>query len=285
MKTPSSLPTPQPRPDAHRYPLAALQLVKTYTRASYEEEFGIQAPPFDAARRPQAWFDSTASGRPDEPYVINYYGPGQRLMMKETITVRAAGAPNLPGEYRWEQWTVAPTAATYAGGTVNPLHLCGEPEAWSLRSDIFHDTGDFLDISEAPGFTYPADEPRRCWQIGTLRAGLLLNVRNAQGVDRPGQWRKEADGYTWVPAVLQTDSEQPWVPVPMRKLDNDEQLVATLTGWVVERPDLAPPESGGGGLSAADRAKLDEVAASVAGAAVKLDAVLALLRVIALPKG
>src|ERR1700733_14178395 len=55
----AQVPSAQPQPNAPAYGTNVLQLLPTYTRASYLAAFGKQAPAYDMTRPPKAWFDST----------------------------------------------------------------------------------------------------------------------------------------------------------------------------------------------------------------------------------
>jgi len=222
------------KPDLPQYPLTALNLFPDLTRESYEKAFGIQPPPFDANRPPKLWFDTSATAG---NYIRLSINPDMSVSFPPmTMTQELAASVNLPGAYRYAKRTVAPTAAVSnlpnSDGGFVPIpvpadQLSTAAEAAQLAAElggiVTEDRSWF-----ASGITW-GPEQRRMFEVvlGTVawNVGYLLQRQAINGVGAPGAWKDAA----WIPATQATaplDPNVKAVPVPVRTLDPDEEIVA-----------------------------------------------------------
>ena len=253
-----------PAPPAEAaYPVDKLNLFPRLTRASYQDLYGVQPPPWDPARRTKCWFDTSVldnfKGDPDHEIALyEVFDPesptGTRPM---AITIREAISVNLAGAYIYPAYTVAPTKAlqfapdSIVGKPVNAELLCLRADAIALATEIGAAPGDVLEIF--PGGLFTVDwtgEPRRSWAIywkgEPHHAAALLRQKYAKGVGAPGSWDLQGTMPLWVPARVETGEQDSRleVPVPMRRLFEYEKLAKNLfSGWLVQRKDLTPPST------------------------------------------
>lgn len=248
-----------PQPDAAQYPISALYLFREYSRQTYQQATGKQAPPFDPSRPPKGWWDDAATGA---PYLVAHGGG----VMELSIPKDQARTVNLPGAYTYPAWTEPdPTTATTAGGgALNPVWLSEVNDAAALAAEINDQLGLGVSLELAQGYVYPAHETRRVWLVRGMAAGLLLQARNKQsGVGAPGRWVLQDDGLSWHPETQATGNGRGWLPVPIRPLADNERLeLQALGGSVVVRTDKAEPAAGG--YTAQDRARDDKAARQIA---------------------
>jgi hypothetical protein len=258
-------------PDEPYYPIERLWLFDRHTRATWEQTFGEQAPPWDKGRRIKRWSDTTALegvADPDNQLVeYNYFDLTSRSFKKLVLTAREAALPNLPGRYVYPKYVVEPTPAVVAG----PPPLAPQP----LRSDLLSrkEEADALatelgadEVVESEGFASGPfqirwnGELRRQWlvRIGSeyYNAGLLLKSKHANGIGAPGKWEKTPGGPTWISFAQDTGEQdvRPEIPIPCRLLDPREALHVTPFGVLVYRKDrpseLNPQPSGDAMLAA-----------------------------------
>ena len=131
-------------------------------------------------------------------------------------------------------------------------------------------------IDEGDGKDFPVvygvDEMRRMWAVlfkgQAVNAGLLLQVRNAQGVGAPGTWDLSGASPQWnsaPPMVHGRGDALPERPVPTRALLPNERLLVGLlgVGVVVQRTDRVRADTGASGFTTVDRTMLQEIWAAV----------------------
>jgi hypothetical protein len=242
-------------PDQAAYPIEKLWLFDRHTRATWEQAFGAQAPPWDKARRIKRWADSTALDEGADPaghlVEYTYFDFSSRSFQKFVLTAAEAAAPNLPGRYVYPKYVIEPSPAVVVGPAPlapQPLSadiLAHKEEAEALAAELGAE-----EVVEAATFTSGAfriewnGERRRQWllRIGaeSYNAGLLLKSRHAYGVGAPGQWERTPGGPVWVSFVQDTGEQdpRPEVPIPCRPLFEQEALHITPFGVMVYRQDL-----------------------------------------------
>lgn len=74
-------------------PIQEIFLFKTYSRESYKQEYGVDAPPFDQTKDPKYWFDSAARSKADRRGIVRY---DQVLLMSERGDKVLAGPDGAP---------------------------------------------------------------------------------------------------------------------------------------------------------------------------------------------
>ncbi|MEQ1886220.1 MAG: hypothetical protein ABL967_14235 [Bryobacteraceae bacterium] len=276
MNTPSSIAAALPQPESARYSTDALALFKTYTRDSYFTEFGVQAPAWDPARPPKAWFDSSASANISQATktysILGQQSDGTWTLQSMTLTAAEAAAVNLPGAVEYPQYRPASTRTTRAGQSINPIYMVLEDDARAVMTEVggtglFDEGALSRNAVSYPKASYPADEQRRIWafQVNGQQyfAGLLLASKYGLGVGWPGRWDFSRGYPLWVsdppPPTGIADSRPP-VPAPVRTLLPSERLQAGPMGIgvVVARLDLEEA-SAAGGFTPADRAMLQKI--------------------------
>ena len=273
MTTPVCIPQNPAQPDQAIYGLSALQTVPTFTRASYLAAFGVQAPDFDAAEPPKYWFDSRAdTSNPANLAIyeqVELSGLSAQIEQMQLPAAQAASV-NIPGLLVYPPYVIAPTAATISGQPISPDVLSSYQDAvnlaasWGLGSSAVFDG----DPTVGPFFVlYPSSETRRQWMIlfngVSENAGICLAEMYAQGIGYPGNWDLTGAEPVWTPALAPADGitsgvPQPGteVPVPVRALLPNEEIIATLGGAMVARTDMSSAATDTGGFGAADRATL-----------------------------
>lgn len=263
---PLSVPSPLPQPRRRQYATSALNLFTGlgspglnggYSRQSFLDAFGVDAPPFDPSRPTQSWFDSTA--KPDGTYEYNVLGRnhlGLPTLEKKTMLGKDARVVNLTGGTEYPTYVVEPTngyqdLGSWGHASINPVYLSTKEQAEELMKE-WTDLGlNCHDLHEQndPNFPYvwPDDEERRVWiftcdgagDTGWVYPGVALADKNAEGVGHPGEWDlsdMEAEGPKWLPD--EDPPEQPADPnnvivMPLRDLKDNERLILASAGMTV----------------------------------------------------
>jgi hypothetical protein len=242
-------------PNEPYYPIERLWLFDRHTRATWEQTFGEQAPPWDKVRRIKRWADTTALEGVDDPanelIEYNYFDLTSRSFKKLVLTRQEAALPNLPGTYVYPKYVVEPTPAVVTGPpplAPQPLRadlLSRKEEAQALAAELGVD-----EVVESQGFTSGPfriewkGESRRQWlvRIGPeyYNAGLLLKSKYANGIGAPGKWEQTPRGPVWVSFAQDTGEQdvRPEIPIPCRPLDPREALHVTPFGVLVYRKDI-----------------------------------------------
>ena len=215
-----------------------LQIVPTYTRASYRQEIGQEPPPFDASRPIKRWFDPN----PKPSYFVFSDGRFEVFLIADSL----ARTVNLPGVMQYPAYEVKPTPAvtvsTMGGETfpVDPSYLSTNAEAVSMAADLGLPASAVSEnVLGGPYFIDYRGDDRRMWMIersgGKKNVGSLLAQRNRNGVGSPGRWDVSGAEPVWVTEVRETGEgdDRPETPVPVRPLNADEKLRNTLAGWVI----------------------------------------------------
>ncbi len=228
-------------PDEPFYPIDRLYLFDRFDRMSWERTFGEQAPPFDPARPPKRWADTSALegvADADAKFVeYDYFDFGSRTFKKLRLTAREAATPNLPGAYVFPKYEPAPTPAVVrhpdrGASPLNPVMLSTREEAEALRQELGGESVVENTMSEAGPFRVDwQGERRRMWlvRIGNqyYNVGLLLARKYRYGVGAPGEWSFSPIGQpTWTPKRQATgeNDPRPEVPVPTRTLAANEAI-------------------------------------------------------------
>lgn len=271
MSNPISQPVVPPQPNEESYGAQALALFKTFTRATYLNTFGVQAPAYDPSRVIKAWFDSTVdTSDPANVAVYKIVGQdpnGNWTLRQMVIPTQEAATVNLPGTIMYPPYVVAPTQATRGGSGINPLYLSLESDAQALMPEIGGTT--IVDEGNTAVFpvVYPQNEPRRVWDIvfqgQPLNVGLLLNAKYAKGVGAPGHWDTSHNDAIWIPdppAPAGLDDTRPPRSMPVRDLLPNEKLQTGLMGVGIIRTDLQQSQAEAAGqFTPDDRATLKQI--------------------------
>lgn len=269
---------PQPaQPNQPQYHLSVLNLFPVYpTRAAYQQATGQQAPPFDATRAIQPWFDPSPTGQPYNVFdpntaanlaAANNNSPG--TLSSLSLPAAQAATLNLPGAYTYTPYVPAPTDAMEYGpsgpiGGVDPSTVCMLADANALAAELAPlYPGKTLNVLQSGGGIYQIVyglDPRRQYYISvgtgsaaiTFLAEPLIVAKNHQGIGYPGHWVLQANGGpNWVvdPPIAVAPPNAVALLAPVRALLPNEQLVHlpgslfNQTGtWVVERTDLPQPQ-------------------------------------------
>lgn len=271
-------------PDEPFYPVEKLFLFDRHTRATWEQTFGEQAPPWNKDRRIKRWADSTALERVSDPdnQLVEYtwFDLASASFKKMTMTAREAATPNLPGKYVYPKYQIAPTPAVVIGPApmdpmpVRPEILCHRAEAEALRNELGgEEVVEGLTFTTGPFRIDWRGETRRQWLIKIggdyHNAGALLAMKNANGVGAPGKWEKTRTGPVWVSFAQDTGEQdpRPEIPIPCRPLDPVEAIYRTPFSVVIYRKDKESPYNpkpvAQGGLTAEQAATLARIDANV----------------------
>jgi hypothetical protein len=271
MALPQSLAQPKAPPDREIYGVGELELFRQWTRNSFLEATGEQAPEWNPAMRIKRWYDSAAAGKPpEEPYVYRSWAlvEGRPVFKTYVITNAEAATLNLPGAVAYGKRQVESTSASMVApdgtpaGQVSANILCTLEEARALASEIERDTQLKPAVQRAedpwPFLILWGGEARRIYNLlfeggPSYNAGLLLGRRHAEGVGAPGSWSYSAEGgLVWHPKVSRDTVEQdvrPPYPCPMRDLEPGEEVVAGFAGLLqVRRKPPATPVVLPGGM-------------------------------------
>ncbi|MEQ1947664.1 MAG: hypothetical protein ABL995_10775 [Bryobacteraceae bacterium] len=276
MNSPTSIAAALPQPASARYSVDALALFKTYNRDSYFAEFGVQAPAWDPARPPKAWFDSPADGNGSQALktysIVAQQADATWALQSMTLSAREAATVNLPGAVQYPQYRPASTKTTRAGQSINPIYMVLEADARAVMAEVggtglFDEGSISLNAMSYPIANYPFDEQRRIWafQVNGQQyfAGLLIASKYGLGVGWPGHWDFSRGYPLWVsdpPAAAGISDARPPVPLPVRALLPNERLQAGPMGIgvVVVRSDIEDTAASNG-FTAADRAMLQKI--------------------------
>lgn len=100
---PVSCPSVPPQPEQSVFDSGALALFGTFTRESYLAALGVQAPPFEPARAPQYWFDSSVDLSSDANLavyrVVGTDASGTPVIRQMVVPAGEAARINLPGAF------------------------------------------------------------------------------------------------------------------------------------------------------------------------------------------
>lgn len=277
------VPTPKPQPTYSQYTLDALDILPTYTRASYEQAFNVQPPPFDSTKPVKTWFDSTQPCVTNSSVTYNKMfvdSSGKTSIVPFTVPSCDAAVVNLPGSYRYTDYKPAPTKAfakcppTLKNCTdiaLNPEQLSTLGDAQAIR-DMIDSSLMITELKQSPGaysfvYTYPADEQRRLYYIGNTNVGFLIKAKGGM-VSSPGKFVSSNNTYSWVKdASIDTGVNSTNVlPTPVRALYANESFAAGPFGLaVIKRNDVAtvlnatPTSNVDSGFTQTDRDNLNQV--------------------------
>jgi hypothetical protein len=272
MSTPISQPVTPSQPNLIAYGIQALALFTTFTRDTYQAAFGIQAPAWDPTRLRKTWFDSTVdTSNPANVTVYKILGRDQNFNWAITEMVMLsseAASANLPGALTYPAYVITPSEVTRAGTGINPLYLSLESDAQALMA-VVGGTG-LLDEGSGGGVfptVYPANEPRRLWDIvfegHPVNVGALLALEYANGIGAPGSWDSSSGEPVWIPApAAPTGLDDVRAPrdMPVRDLLPNEKIQAGLMGVSILRTDLQQQANEQAGqFTPDDRATLQQI--------------------------
>ncbi|HLH41537.1 MAG TPA: hypothetical protein VKV74_01030 [Bryobacteraceae bacterium] len=271
MSNPVSQPVIPSQPDQLYYGVSALALFQTFTRDTYLSTFGIQAPPYDPSRVIKTWFDSTVdTSNPSNVALYNVVGQdnsGNWGLQQLVMPAQEAATVNLTGAVTYPPYVAAPTQATRGGSGINPLYMSLESDAQEIMTEIGGTT--LLDEGSSPVFPviYPANEPRRVWDVvfkgQPLNVGMLLSMKYANGVGAPGHWDTSGSDPVWVadpPPPTGVGDTRPPRPMPVRNLLPNEQFQTGLMGVGIIRTDLEQSQQAQNGqFTSDDRATLQTI--------------------------
>ncbi|MDE2100757.1 MAG: hypothetical protein KGL39_26160 [Patescibacteria group bacterium] len=248
----TSTPSAPAQPPTAVYSPSALQEFVTYTRASYQAAFGVQAPPFNASQAPRSWFDTSSN---PGPYQVVQSNPGATPPAALVSLPVPAGVnlPNLVGAYQYPAYVNLPatTVAVFQwpgiGGTtpIPVSNICSLSDANLVAASMANSstplasTSIGIDAAYAQNAVWGA-ETRRPYTVtvGTTTYDVCPLVvamshvvtQNGQyvsgGYGSPGVWSNLNSGApTWVstPDPGLTTTTTP-VPVPVRSLLPGEQF-------------------------------------------------------------
>lgn len=269
MMTPTSRPSTPAQPDLDSYGFNELALFKSYTRESYQKEFGVQAPAYDPNRVTKTWFDSTAdTSDPDNVSTYKAFQEvgGQWIVKQLVLPSSEAAAVNLTGAIDYPKYVIPPTTATFVS---DPVLLSLRTDADALLKELGLAGTPLVDAAEsmiAFKIDYKDDE-RRVWQFlyqgDWINVGALLMNKNAHGVGWPGHWDISTE-IRWVaepPAPTGLDDRRPARPMPVRELLANEKIdVALFGGPQIVRTDRQQQKATSSGqFLESDRALLREI--------------------------
>jgi hypothetical protein len=216
----------------------------------------------------KSWFDSTVdTSDPGNVAVYKIFAQdssGNWGVRQMVLPAAEAASVNLPGAITYPPYAIAPTKATRGGSGINAEYLSLDSEANQLMAEI--GGSNLLDEGNSAVFPviYPADEPRRVWDIvfkgQPLNVGLLLAAKYAKGVGAPGHWDTSGSDAVWVPdppAPTGANDNRPPRPLPVRDLLPNEKIQIGLMGVGILRTDLQRDASGA--FTADDRATLQQI--------------------------
>lgn len=238
--------------------IESLEMFEQVNRAQYEAKFGEQAPPFDVTRPDKLWCDN--SEKAGNYMRISRDETGKPSLVPMTMSRELAAGVNIPGAYRWQQYTPAPTQAAaqirddqnrvIATVPVQAADLSTQDEARAIALEVggaYTGNSGWLAIS----VDWPSDEQRRLWlvNVGSLayHAGQLLRMKYVNGIGAPGKWVNDAIGLRWEPTAqitAQLDPKVKPVPVPCRQLDPEEEFYQQPMGvWAIRKKVAASGDS------------------------------------------
>jgi hypothetical protein len=272
--SPTCTPQNPPQPDQPIYGFIALQTVPTFTRPSYLNAFGVQPLDFDATKPPKFWFDSTVDlSSPENIAVyqtVQLDGITASIVQLQMPATQAASV-NIPGLITYPPYVIQPTTATLGGQPFNADVLSDLQDAINMAASFGLGSSTVFDGDPTFGpflVDYPAAEPRRQWMIlfkgAAVSVGILLSSMNAKGIGSPGAWDLTGSQPVWVPVPPPPDGitsgvplSATTVPIPVRPLLPNEEIVSTLGGAMIARTDMSSAATNSGsGFGPADRATL-----------------------------
>lgn len=267
-----SLPRALTLPDKAAYPLSELFLFYRHNRLTWERAFGEQAEPWDKGRRIQRWADTSVKvpeGKNPTTFMVEYSHFDRVSRTFKTFKLSAADAmtPNLPGEYVYPKYVVAPTNAVVTGGAVGdePLHprvICLMENARFVARELGGEVIENSGFSSGPFIIDWRGEVRRRWLIQfeniTCNAAALIQDRYREGIGNLGEWtwvqvgpHKEPRWQSYEQLTGERD-DRPEIPIPCRQLFPIEAIfvgqggVSTIYRKDMESPYSPAPQSSGG---------------------------------------
>jgi len=282
---PISLPSKPAQPSGSTYAANLLWEFETFSRESYLARFGVQAPPFDPAKKVKTWFDST-SGLPSVvAYTVAVKPRDQSQIAQISMPWTEASTVNLPGAYKYDSWVDTPTDArleiTTPGGTslveFETLQLSDAADARAVAAEL-GGVVTRIDYTNASYRDKWFGETRRRWMVTVPAtqqypeyqdfAGELLRLR---GGNAPGYWtRRENGSFEWHtspdPGIAALATQPAAWPVPIRALYPDEAAggdtpftnlpMITRAAAVTPLPNGRGSDSGLAALGGLDATKL-----------------------------
>jgi hypothetical protein len=271
----AQVPTPRPEPAATSYDTSELNLLPSYTRATFQAAFGKDAPDFDLSRPPKSWFDSTQTCSPNgkSNYQVLSGSNLTPLTISScdaaTVNLPPAGQPQFPAAVEVHDSGVRYTGMvdldTYLQAAVNRIEVAAmtattpidvskmaaqvQPDAqyvcnWqSLNDASFHGGVD-------PNCGNPVALVSKYSGLVTTWAQAAAVVQDLMGVVS-GTPCKFCDAIAKAP-----------VPMPVRPLYADEKIsvLGIMGGFVVLRiPPPTPVTVQGGTFTDVDRQALQQV--------------------------
>lgn len=255
---------PPPQPAEPFYSPDALKIPARYTRASYHQQFGQQAKPWDNKLQIKRWFQPLAPVRDaDEPVFYWTLSSREEGLEKVITTRREAAEVNLPGLYSFPKYVPAPTPAVVIGsfgpiGSYPVGNLIEKEEAEALAEEISSATSEDprqtawsireSDAYKAGPFSVSWNgETRRPWLINVSNreysAAALAASRHRDGVGAPGFWlADEGQAPRWVSTLDPNDTGEmdprPEIAFPFRPLADNERIKRTPFTVLVYRTDM-----------------------------------------------
>lgn len=248
------------QPDAISYGPDALELTARYSRATYKQAKGVQAPPFSGSLPIKRW-----SVESDKPLTLGHWefpAPNsnqQPIYVSKSYSITELKAVNLPGTFDYPKWNPPPSGAYTLEGpfssrvALNPEALATEAQAQALKVELTSAGWkvDGIEENEYGGIYkifYDSSESRRLLNItvnGVPRnVGLMLREKYTAGIGAPGAWSAPSDGANpiWRSNVPQSSEfgigEE---AIPQRPLMPNEAWAADLfSGWKIMRTDKQP---------------------------------------------
>lgn len=228
-------PVNPPQPADPFYPGSVLNILPTYTRASYATAQGSDAPTGDITRKPKYWADSTVGASPLVTVEYRYFDtstPGPAIVKTMSMSAAEASEFNIPGLQTYPKYIVASTQATSLGAPVNPNSLSTLAQADAIAVQWGLDPTNAV-AQNLGTYSWPENEQRRVYEImlnGTqYNVGELLIELYNYGIGVPGMWVMNVPpgGPQWVlmPPTSQNFTAAPW-PNPIRKLLANEGIAA-----------------------------------------------------------
>jgi hypothetical protein len=260
-------PVVKPQPNEKVYGVGEIYTFKSFTRDSYEKEFGVQPPPFNAAKPVKSWFDNTVTSA-SVTYLTLDLNTLKNVNL--TLTKEDAKSVNLQGAYRYTSYIVKPSECLsqpknipMPPSQINTLYLSERKEAEQLATEL----SGIVALATEPGgqmsaflVSCPETDTRNVWEVVIqgqhYLAGQLLAQKNQVGIGAPGAWVSTSGTPTWKPENPVISSNN-YMRVPVRALYPNEKYSQTPFGTYVNRTDMDDPN--GGGFLLSDRATLNEI--------------------------
>lgn len=267
MTIPRSLPVIPAQPNQVSYGFSELNLFKTYTRDTYRDAFGAEAPAYDPSRLTKTWFDSSAdTSDPANLAIYKVISGGQ--VRQVVMPAAEAATVNLPGSIRYPEYIIAPTTAARGGVTgIWPVTLSLLADAEALLQELGLAEVELYDEGAGSVFAVVyGDEPRRIWTFRykgqPYGVGDLLASKHRNGIGAPGHW-SVGEAIEWIadpPAPTGANDTRPPREVPVRGLLANEKIVNGLMGPMIVRTDKQQESAQAGGVfTEEDRRVLREI--------------------------